>query len=105
MKTLKKVYYHQLEKVKETLKVEQLYCIPVFQESLSEKEIENLKMDNFLSVWRRNFDWYFSENNWNIQTEKLENIYFSKEKLDHEKFEYLDFIDELEIYMFTPKNA
>jgi hypothetical protein len=32
MKILEKVYYHQLEKVKDILKVEKLFCIPVFQE-------------------------------------------------------------------------
>ncbi len=105
MKTLKKVYYHQLEKIKDTLKVREIFCIPVFQEGLSEKDIKKINMNNFLTVWRRNFDWYFSENNGSKQIEKLENIYFSKSVLVGQEFEYLDFLDEVELYMFIEKNA
>jgi hypothetical protein len=61
-------------------------------------------MDNFLSVWKRNFDWYFSENNWNKNLEKLENVYFSKDILDYNEFEYLDLLEELELYIFILKN-
>ncbi len=105
MKILNKVYYHQLEKVKDILKVKEIFCIPVFQERLSEKEIDEIKMDNFLTVWRRNFDWYFSENNWSNNMEKFENIYFSKKNLKSKKLEYLDFLDELKLYIFIENNA
>ena len=105
MRTLKKVYYNQLEKVRDILKVEEIYYIPVFEEWLSEDEIEKIKMDSFLSVWRKNFDWYFSKNNWNKILEKLKNVYFSKYNLDNKKFKYLDFLDELELYMFIWKNV
>lgn len=105
MKTLKKVYYHQLEKVKDILKVEKIFCIPVFQEWFSEDEIEKIKMNNFLTVWKRNWDWYFSEDNWYENIEKINNVYFSKNILNSKKFEFLDFLDELELYIFTNKNA
>jgi len=105
MKVLKKVYYHQLEKVKDILKVKEIFCIPVFQEWLSEKEIDKINMDNFLMIWRKNFDWYFSEDNWNDNIEKFENVYFSKYNLKNKKLEYWDFIDELQLYMFIETNA
>lgn len=105
MKTLKKVYYHQIEKIKDILKVDSLFCIPIFQEWLSDKEINKIKMDNFLSVGKRNFDWYFSENNWNKYLEEIKNVYFSKKILDNNNFEYLDFFDELDLYLFTVKNV
>jgi len=99
MEILKKVYYHQLEKVKDILKVKEIFCIPVFREWLSEKEIDEIKMNNFLTVWKQNFDWFFSENNWYKIIEKIENVYFSKKLLENKK--YLDYIDELKLYMFT----
>jgi len=105
MEILNKVYYHQLEKVKDILKVKEIFCIPVFQEWLSEEEIEKIKMDQFLTVWRKNFDWYFSEDNWYSNIEKFENIYFSKYELKDKKIEFLDFIDELELYIFIENNA
>jgi len=105
MKILNKVYYHQLEKVKDILKVKEIFCIPIFQEWLSEKEIDEIKMDSFLTVWKRNFDWYFSENNWSNNIEKIENIYFSKNFLKSEKLKYLDFLDELKLYIFIENNA
>jgi len=105
MKTLKKVYYHQLEKVKDILKVKEIFCIPVFQEWLSEKEIDKIKMDNFLTIWRKNFDWYFTEDNWNNNIEKFENVYFSKYDLKNKNLEFWDFIDELQLYMFIETNV
>ena len=48
MKTLNKVYYHQLEKVKDILKVKEIFCIPVLGEWLSEKEVDEINMDNFI---------------------------------------------------------
>lgn len=103
MEILNKVYYHQLEKVKDILKVKEIFCIQVFQEWLSEEEIEKIKMDQFLTVWRKNFDWYFSEDNWYSNIEKFENIYFSKYDLKDKKIKFLDFIDELELYIFIEK--
>ena len=99
MEILKKVYYHQLEKVKDILKVKEIYCIPVFREWFSEKEIKEIKMNNFLTVWKQNFDWFFSENNWYKIIEKIENVYFSKKNLENKN--YLDYLEELKLYMFT----
>lgn len=101
MKTLKKVYYHQLEKVKDILKVKEIYCIPVFGEWLSEKDINKIDMDNFIFPWKRNWDWYFSEDNWNKYIEKLENVYFSKEPLEELLYEYIDYFPDVDLYMYV----
>jgi len=98
MKILKKVYYHQLEKVKDILKVKEIYYMPWLTE---EEEEGNLNMDNFIFPWKINWDWYFSDNNWNKWLEKLENVYFSKEPLEALLYEYVDYFPDVELYMYV----
>lgn len=101
MKTLKKVYYHQLEKVKDILKVKEIFCIPVFWEWLSEEEVDEIDMQNFIFPWKRNWDWYFTKDNWNKYIEKYENVYFSKEPLEELLYEYIDYLPDVELYMYV----
>ena len=98
MKVLKKVYYHQLEKVKGILKVKEIYCMPWLIEA---EEWDDLNMDNFIFPWKRNWDWYFSNDNWNEDLEKLENVYFSKDPLEELLYEYIDYFEEVDLYMYV----
>jgi len=101
MKTLKKVYYHQLEKVKEILKVKEIYCMAWLTQTEEVIEWDNLNMDNFIFPWKRNWDWYFSDNTWNKGLEKLENVYFSKNTLEELLYEYVDYFPDVELYMYV----
>ncbi len=98
MKVLKKVYYHQFEKVKDILKVKEIYRMPWL---IEEEEWDNLNMDNFIFPWKRNWDWYFSDDNWNKWLEKLENVYFSKEPLEELLYEYVDYFPDVDLYMYV----
>ena len=77
--------------------------MPIFQEWFSEKEIEKIDMKNFIFVWKANWDWYFLEKIENKFLEKVEDIYFSKKELNKKEFNYLDFISEIWVYLFTKK--
>lgn len=101
MKILKKIYYHDLEKLKETIKVEKIYCLPVFGEGLTEEEIEKIDMKNFIFPWKRNWDWYFTEKINDKRLEKYTNVYFSKEPLEECLYEYVDYLQDVELYMFV----
>lgn len=103
MKTLKKICYDEIEKINWVIKLEKIYCLPVFQEWLSEKQIEKIDMQNFIFAWKRNWDWYFLDKIKNKYIEKIENVYFSKNELDSNEFEYFDFISEIWIYLFLKK--
>jgi hypothetical protein len=99
MKILKKVYYHQLEKVKDILKVKEIYRMPwIIHEEELEKEIN---MDEFIFPWKRNWDFYFSSNNWNKNLEKIENVYFSKNDLDKWKYEFIDYFPDVDLLMYV----
>ncbi len=98
MKTLKKVYYHQLEKVKDILKVKEIYRIPWL---IEEEEWENLNMNDFIFPWKRNWDWYFSSDNWNQNIEKFENVYFSKEPLEELLYKYVDYFPDVDLYLYV----
>ncbi len=98
MKILKKVYYHQLEKVKDILKVKEIYCMPWI---IEEEEWDKLKMDEFIFPWKRNWDWYFSSDNWNEWLEKYENVYFSKEPMEELLYEYIDYFPDVDLYMYV----
>lgn len=101
MKTLNKVYYHQLEKVKDILKVKEIFCIPVLGEWLSEEEVDEINMDNFIFPWKRNWDRYFSEDNWCKYIEKYQNVYFSKKPLEDFLYEYVDYFPDVELYLYV----
>jgi len=60
-------------------------------------------MKNFIFVWKANWDWYFLEKIENKFLEKVEDIYFSKKELNKKEFNYLDFISEIWVYLFTKK--
>lgn len=98
MRILKKVYYHQLEKVKDIIKVKEIYCMPWL---IEEEEWDKLNMENFIFPWKRNWDWYFSNDNWNEWLEKLENVYFSKNPLEELLYEYIDYFPDVELYMYA----
>lgn len=98
MKTLKKVYYHQLENLKGVLKVKEIYCMPWLIEA---EEWDKLNMDNFIFPWKSNWDWYFSDDNWNKGLEKYENVYFSKELLEDCLYEYVDYFPDVELHMYV----
>ena len=101
MKTLNKVYYHQLEKVKDILKVKEIFCIPVLTAWLSEQEAEEINMDNFIFPWKRNWDRYFTKNNWSKYIEKYQNVYFSKKPLEELFYEYIDYFPDVELYLYV----
>ncbi len=103
MKTLKKVYYENLEKINGVINVKELYCLPVFQEWLNDNEIEKIDMQSFIFAWKSNFDWYFSEKLNHNKLEKINNVYFSKTILNKNKYEILDFISEINVYIFILK--
>lgn len=98
MKTLKKVYYHQLEKVKDILKVKEVYRIPWL---IEEEEWDNLNMNDFIFPWKRNWDWYFFTDNWNQDIEKLESVYFSREPLEELLYEYIDYFPDVDLYLYV----
>lgn len=98
MRTLKKVYYHQLEKVKDIIKVKEIYCMPWL---IEEEEWDKLNMENFILPWKRNWDWYFSNDNWNEWLEKLENVYFSKKPLEELLYEYVDYFPDVDLYIYV----
>ncbi len=101
MKTLNKVYYHQLEKVKDILKVKEIFCIPVLGEWLSEEEVDEINMDNFIFPWKRNWDRYFTKDNWSKYIEKYQNVYFSKKPLEDFLYEYVDYFPDVELYLYV----
>jgi len=103
MKTLKKIYYDEIEKINWIVKLEKIYRLPVFQEWFSEKQIEQIDMKNFIFAWKRNWDWYFLEKVENKFIEKVENIYFSKNELNSNEFVFFDFIYEIWVYLFLKK--
>ena len=99
MEILKKVYYHQLEKVKNIVKVKEIYCMAWL---IHEEELEQeINMDEFIFPWKRNWDWYFSSDNWNKDLEKMENVYFSKEPLEELLYEFIDYFPDVELYMYV----
>ncbi len=99
MKILKKVHYHQLEKVKNIIKVKEIYCMPWL---IHEEELEQeINMNEFIFPWKRNWDWYFSSDNWNKDLEKMENVYFSKEPLEELLYEHIDYFPDVELYMYV----
>jgi len=101
MKTLKRLNYNDLENYTEILKVKYLYCLLVFQEDLTEEEIDKLDMTSFVFPWKRNWDWYFSEKTNDARWYDLYNVYFSKEPLDNLFYEYLDFLPDVDLYMYV----
>ena len=103
MRKCKKIFYDDLEDLKEIIKVEKLYCLPILWSGLTEKEIDKVDMKYFIFPWKRNWDWYFTEKIHDNRCETLENIYFSKEILDNNQFEYVDCVPETEVYMFKEK--
>ena len=103
MKILKKIDYQKIDNLKETVKVKEIYCLPVFREGVTPEEADELDMTNFIHPWKENWDWYFSEKIDDKRLELIEDVYFSKEDLNNKKFDYLDYILEADVYMFTKK--
>lgn len=101
IKILKKVNYNDLENYTKIIKVKYLYCLLIFQEWLTDDEIENLDMTNFVFPWKRNQDWYFSEKIDDDRWYELKNVYFSKEPLEDLLYEYLDFLPDVDLYMYV----
>lgn len=103
MRTLKTINYIQLENLKETTKVKQVFCLPVFWEWFSEEEADEIDMINFIHVWRKNWDWYFTKKIDDERCEELNNVYFSKEPLRETIYFFIDYIIETETYIYLRK--
>lgn len=103
MQTLKRVLYENLEELKEITRIEKIFRIPVFSAWLSNVDIDSIDMKNFVFPGKRNYDWYFSEKSNNKVCEEWRNVYLSKTYLEDVKYEYLDFIEEVDVYMFIEK--
>ncbi|MDP2090772.1 MAG: hypothetical protein Q8K30_04200 [Candidatus Gracilibacteria bacterium] len=101
MKILKKITYNDLENYTEIIKVKYLYCLLVFQEGIPEEDIDKLDMSNFVFPGKRNWDWYFSEKVDDDRGYELKNVYFSKEPLEDLLYEYLDFLPDVDLYMYV----
>lgn len=99
------IRFHDLKNLKKSIKWEKLYLLPVFSEWFTKKEIDKIDMDNFLFPWWRNRDWYFAKKIDDERCEEINQVYFTKKELNKNKFEYLDFIPEIDVYIFTKKNA
>jgi len=48
MKILKKIDYQKIDNLKETVKVKEIYCLPVFREGVTPEEADELDMTNFI---------------------------------------------------------
>ena len=105
MKTLNKISYNELTDLKNDIYVKKIYCLPVLLYWLNEEEIYNIDTKGFIDIWRKNWAWYFSEENNNESLEEMENILFSIDERDRENFEFLDYLEELWVYMFIDMNA
>lgn len=100
MQTLKRVIYDTLEELNETTRIERIFRIPVFSAWLTDDEIDRIDMKNFVFPGKRNYDWYFSEKTDSEICEEWSNVYLSKTYLEDNKYEYLDYVEEAEVYMF-----
>ncbi|MDD2871161.1 MAG: hypothetical protein PHS49_04155 [Candidatus Gracilibacteria bacterium] len=101
MKILKSISYNDLENYTEIIKVKYLFCLLVFQEGFTEWEIDKLDMTHFVFPGKRNWDWYFSEKIDDKRGYELKNVYFSKEPLDNLLYEYIDFLPDVDLYMYV----
>lgn len=101
MEYLKTVNYKQLENLRELTKVEKLYCLPVNWLWLSEVEAEKVDMTDFIFTWKRNWDRYFTKKVDCEWLEKMENVYFSKEPMEELLYEYIDYIEETETFIYV----
>lgn len=101
MKYLKTINYKQLDKLKELTKVEKVYCLPVNWLWLSEKQVNKIDTTDFIYPWKKNWDMYFTKKIKIKWLEELKNVYFSKVRLEESFFEYIDYIEETETFMYV----
>jgi len=94
-----------LRELKEPIKWGKLYFLPIFSEWFTENEINKINMQDFLFPWWRNRDRYFAKRIDHERCEEINEVYFTKKQLNINKFEYLDFIPEIDVYIFTKKNG
>jgi hypothetical protein len=101
MEYLKTVNYKQLENLRELTKVEKLYCLPINWLWLSQKQVDKIDTTDFIYPWKRNRDRYFTKKIECKWLEELKNVYFSKERLEELLFEYVDYIEETETFIYV----
>lgn len=104
MKIVNKLSYRSLKTIKEDFKVKKIYCLPVFWEWITEKELENIDETRVLFWWNRNWDWYFPEQVNDSRCEEFRNIYFFKERLiDESSFEWIDYEPVYGFHLYLKK--
>lgn len=103
MRILKTINYIQLESLKELTKVKKVFCLPVLWEGISEEEVDKLDMENFIHVWKKNWDWYFTKKVDDERCEEFNDVYFSKVPLRDTLYDFWDYIIETDTYIYLKK--
>jgi len=98
------ISFDVLKNLTKPMKREKLYFLPIFSQGFTENEINKINMQDFLFPWWRNRDWYFAKKINDERCEEIKEVYFTKKQLNTNQFEYLDFIPEIDVYIFTKKN-
>lgn len=98
------ISFHDLKDLKKPIRWEKLYLLPIFSEWFTEREINKIDMEDFLFPWWKNRDRYFAKKVEDNRCEEINEVYFTKEQLNLNKFEYIDFIPEIDVYIFSKKN-
>lgn len=103
MKRRKRISYNELQEINEVIRLDSVFCLPVFREWISTEQTDKLIWESFIEVWKSNWDWYFLNPVNHKYCQEVIWVYFSKIPLRNTIYDILDYLPGLKIYMFTRK--